>query len=251
MGLGDGVKPQLEEDHLAIYRKAREGDYFDGVLPSSLSRLSVPQIDSLHTLCTAWLAYVSHQKLRYIAKKNFLKAKKDTAWGSIRDWYRTYLKSQGVAATARNQAAGDLAILDMRFIEANAAYLQVSSLLEIIEVAVEIAERNVETVSRSLTAKGIVVEGHARGRADGGSRMPSVARHISGRGREEGHESEVEEPSKRRTAFTKFSQGGSSAEAKRSSKKLGGGAAQASKRSSRPSGSKPGGKRASRPRTTR
>ena len=199
LGIFLAPRPKLEEDHVGIFRNSTAGDYFDGVLPTSMNRMGVSQIEALHSLCTAWLTYVTGKYVEYKAQYGYAKALKDATLSRIRQVQRDLHKE--MAVTVLNQVAGDLAQIDVRYVKANVDYLSIRAMMERLEYAMKIAERNVEATSRALTAKGIVEEAHRANRGAANRYMGGRKKSGYGDTLEEGDEAGRDSDEERNSRF--------------------------------------------------
>lgn len=185
MGIVEPGRPAFDEDHATIFR-SRDGNpivgqFFDGTIPTSFARLSLTQLESLHTLCTAWLQYVGYNLMKYKTAKAFSKVRKDAKWSMVRGIKKTELEKEGFKATGRDQAAADLAMLDRRFVDSNAVYLNAQAMVDVLTNLWDIAEYNVNAVSRAITVRGVDAEHAHRGRGFGSGGPPNVDRYVGKR----------------------------------------------------------------------
>jgi len=50
LGIGNYTRPKLAEDHESIYPGEKEGNYFEGKLPTVIRKLDLDQLSALYSL---------------------------------------------------------------------------------------------------------------------------------------------------------------------------------------------------------
>lgn len=153
MGVRHPSRPKIEEAHRDMFQAGLVGQYFDGNIPTSFSRLALRQLEDLHTIAAAWFSYIANQLIRYQVSARFSKTKKDSIWGMVRGIKKAELQNMGLPATGRDQAAADLTSMDGRFVLSNALYLKEQAMCDVLNNLRDVAENNVSAVSRAITVR--------------------------------------------------------------------------------------------------
>ena len=116
------------------------GDFFDGHLPLNISKASIKEIDEVLVLMTAFADYC--QQLAEDCKKE-----KDAALEILNGIKSKIRKTK----TGPKVAQDDATITDIRYVDANAAYLTKMHSHAAIVAREEAARRDIKTLSRLIT----------------------------------------------------------------------------------------------------
>jgi len=141
----------------------RDGVYFDGRVPTNLSSLKPEEIGAYYGLLIEYTDYVEGQIVLAGAEQLSAKEKLDFVHAHVR---------KAKMGTAQEKV--DLALIDARYVEANAAYIEAKTYCELITAIGEAARRDVKFVSRIIETKRMELEMNGRGGAVG--RIPNDER---------------------------------------------------------------------------
>ena len=117
--------------------KRKNGDYFDGRLPSNIASLSFTELSDLLNMCTQWTEYV--EGLLLMAKSEVERASE-----CVKLTKSKVRRTMSGAAAAKDEQS----LIDIRFVESNAVYLEVKEYKNLLEAAKASSSRNTRTVSR-------------------------------------------------------------------------------------------------------
>lgn len=161
LGVSDTQKPQLSEEHQALFPNIKPGSYFNGRMPVSVKKLSLDQLNSLQWLFLAWFGYLSFQKNLIAVERSEAMRQKEFLWSHVRKQYR--FGTDGKKNS--DQVMSDIARGDYRFVKANAQYEEVNALYNCMEAALDVADKDLKVISRAVTIEQIKLEKefHARG----------------------------------------------------------------------------------------
>lgn len=157
----------------------KAGQYFDGRLPPVLIRLSLDQLSSLYTLFSNWYAYVMSLLKTVAIERSEAKRQREFLWAMIRQQYKfdvERLDTSGNPKKRNTQEMGDMAKLDVRFINADSLYEQQNMLYQYLEAMAMVAEQDMKMISREITIQQIKIEAeyNRRGLLSGSVRMSST-----------------------------------------------------------------------------
>jgi len=162
---GYSERPQLTEDHNGIFVDMKAGDYFNGRLPVVVRRLSLDQISALYSLFTSWFAYLTFQKNMIAAERSEALKQKEFIWSHVRKQYKYYTDIDNKVKKRTDQQMSDEARCDYRFVKASAQYVELNTLYECMLSTMEVAEKDMEMVSREVTIVQTKLEHEAMGGA--------------------------------------------------------------------------------------
>jgi len=141
--------------------RALEGQgYFDGRVPANLSSLSPTDIGEYYGLMVEYTDYAEGQTVLARAEMLSAEAKLELVRAAVRK-----------AKLGTAQEKGDLALIDERYVEANANYIEAKTYYELISAIGEAARRDVKFVSRLIETKRLELE--MGGRAGSVGRIPN------------------------------------------------------------------------------
>jgi len=189
MGLDEGLDRYDQAESLALERfnktglklrdappKRDDGRTYDGRVPLNLPGMQPTAIGEYYALQVAYTDYVTGQVVLSRAEMLSAKEKLDLVLAAVR-------KSK--LGTAQDKA--DLAILDVRYIEANASYIEAKTYCELLSTLAEAASRDVKFISRIIETKRMELEmgfrGGSVGRIPEGGDRPGDSRFRNRRGR--------------------------------------------------------------------
>ncbi len=139
------------------------GEYFDGRVPTNLGSVSPAEIGEYYGLMVEYTDYAEGQTVLARAEMLSAEAKLDLVRAAVR-------KSK--VGTAQDK--GDLALIDVRYVEANANYIEARTYFELISAIGDAARRDVKFVSRVIETKKMELE--MGGRGGSLSRVPNNER---------------------------------------------------------------------------
>ena len=139
------------------------GEYFDGRVPMNLASLRPTEIGEYYGLLVEFTDYVEGQIV--LARAEMLSADEKL---------KLTLSAVRRVKIGTAQDKGDLAIIDARYVEANAAYIEAKTYFELITAIGEAARRDVKFVSRIIETKKLELEMGGRGGSI--SRVPNDER---------------------------------------------------------------------------
>lgn len=128
------------------------GKYFDGRVPTNLGSLPPTEIGEYYGLMVEYTDYVEGQTVLARAEMLSAEAKLELVRAAVRK------VKMGTA-----QEKGDLALIDTRYVEANANYIEARTYFELISTIGEAARRDVKYVSRIIETKRMDLEMGGRG----------------------------------------------------------------------------------------
>jgi hypothetical protein len=128
------------------------GERFDGRIPHNLSTLSGREIGEYYNLMDGFTNFVAWQ--RVLAETALLSAKEklDLTEAAVR---------KTKAGTAQQKR--DSTIVDHRYVQANAEWIEAKAYFELLRNIEEAARRDMKTVSRLVEVKKMELEGGRRG----------------------------------------------------------------------------------------
>lgn len=139
------------------------GRYFDGRVPSNLGSLSPTEIGEYYGLMVEYTDYAEGQTVLARAEMLSAEAKLELVRAAVRK-----------AKMGTAQEKGDLALIDTRYVEANANYIEAKTYFELISTIGEAARRDVKFVSRIIETKRMELD--MGGRAGSVGRIPTDQR---------------------------------------------------------------------------
>jgi len=147
--IDDGFPPALRPKNL-------DGEWDDyPQLPTPLSSLGMAQLQDLIGRFTAWHSYALELLPDAVARKNSIAGAKEFAWSKIRRSYK------GTVSDKDDQAR-----VDSRYVELNSGYETAAYRASKLKAIVDGLNREIETVSRAITA--LADRGETEGRGVGG-----------------------------------------------------------------------------------
>lgn len=170
-------QPSVDSDMARVIGTLSEGEYFDGRLPMSLKNLSLEEISDLHVLMSNWIHYVTSALNEVIVARSEATQKKEAIWSMVRMKHlKDAKKHLGVNLTDQRQS--DLARYDLRFVEENQRYAELTALRDCIEALLKVSEQNASVVSREITRREVSANAEARSRGfgEGSGRPPRGGR---------------------------------------------------------------------------
>lgn len=163
LGFTTTVKPKVSAQMASILDDLEEGQYFNGRLPQSLSRLSLEDLSDLHVLFTNWMHYITVTLNEVIVARSEVDAKKSAIWSMVRMKHLKDAKKH-IGMNLTDQRQSDLARYDLRFVDANQEYVELTALRNCLESLQKLAEANTNVVSREVTRREIALNAETRGR---------------------------------------------------------------------------------------
>ena len=150
-GLANAQRPFVTTE-VAHLLHIKEGEYFDGQLPSSLKNLSMEGLSDLHILMASWIHYLTVLLNDVLLERSEATSKKEAIWSFVRIFHKKYAKKyQGLNLT--DQQASDLARYDARFVNANNVYVKLTAHRDCLTALLKVAEQNCAVVSREVTRR--------------------------------------------------------------------------------------------------
>jgi hypothetical protein len=129
-----------------------KNEYFDGRVPVNLASLRPAEIGEYYGLMVEFTDYVEGQIV--LARAEMLSADEKL---------KLTLAAVRRVKIGTAQDKGDLAIIDARYVEANARYIEAKTYFELITAIGEAARRDVKFVSRIIETKKLELEMGGRG----------------------------------------------------------------------------------------
>jgi hypothetical protein len=154
LGITPRPRPKIEDGHKEIYPGMKNGEYFDGRMPTSLKDLELDDLSTLFTLFSNWYAYVRYQTSLCAARKSEAKRKQEFMKAFCRNFY------EGESEQAKRDKAKE----DSRFIEADAFFEEISAMHEILDAQRSITARDIEIISRQITIRQLQIEANLKQR---------------------------------------------------------------------------------------
>ncbi len=132
--------------------KHESGRFYNGRIPTNLPSMKPSEIGEYYALQVGYTDYATGQVV--LARTEMLSAKEklDTVLSAVR-------KSK--LGTAQEKA--DLAVLDVRYVEANANYIEAKAYFELLSTVAEAAARDAKFISRIIETKRMEMEMGFRG----------------------------------------------------------------------------------------
>lgn len=148
LGVGNYQRPRIAEDHVSIFTGVKEGQYFDGRLPTVIRKLSLDQLSALFSLYSNWYGYLTTQTMLVAAERSEAIRKKEYMLHHLKNLYRTPGPD---GRKIPETAVGDAAKTDTRYITVNAIYEEVNALYSILDAMRKVADQDMKVVSREVT----------------------------------------------------------------------------------------------------
>ena len=148
---------RIERSGLALRQsppRTSAGKFFDGRVPINLGTRTPAEIGEYYGLMVEYTDYVEGQLV--LARTEML-----TAEAKLSHVHANVRKSK----TGTVQDKGDLSTIDIRFVEANANYIEAKTYYELISAIGEAARRDVKFVSRIIETKKMELDMGGRGGA--------------------------------------------------------------------------------------
>lgn len=177
LGIHELPQPQFEEDHLSIFRGVKDskgrpvqvGTFYEGQIPSIVKNYSLDEITVLYMLAEHWLNFLTYQSM--VAKLRKAEAGKKLAYLEV----RLRKKAEQKYDKKTDQLIRDEARINPLYVEQDAKYEELKMTSDLVETAVKIAIRNMNAISREVTAR--VAKLEVKGRADAThSKITDIAR---------------------------------------------------------------------------
>jgi hypothetical protein len=149
IGLCYDERPQLSEEHRNVFPGLEPGQYFDGRLPTVIRNLSLEQLSALYSLFSNWFSYIHFQLKMIAAERSEAKKHKEFMWSHVRKRYKKIDPDTGKMVS--DQATSDRARIDYRFIQVDAKYEELNAVYSGLLVLCEVAEQNMQVISREVT----------------------------------------------------------------------------------------------------
>ncbi len=150
LGIGNYVRPKLEEDHESIYPGERAGNYFEGRLPTVIRKLDLDQLSALYSLFSNWYGYLTTQTMLVAAERSEALRQKEFLKRHLKNHYRAAVNPE-TDRKFPETALLDIAEADKRFIKVNAEYEQKNALYEILDAMRKVADQDMKVISREVT----------------------------------------------------------------------------------------------------
>ena len=125
----------------------KKGVYFDGHLPSNVNSLTARELGEIYSLMCNYCDYISGVTIR---------AKNETINANERlSLIRAHIRKE---KTGTAQVKEDATICDVRYLEANAEWLEAQELFELLQSREEAARRDLRVLSRLIETRKMDLE---------------------------------------------------------------------------------------------
>jgi len=169
LGIHELPQPRIEEDHLSIFKGFKVGSFYEGEIPTVVKNYSLDEITVLYMLAEHWLNFLTYQSM--VAKLRKAEAGKKLAYLEV----RLRKKAEEKYDKKTDQLIRDEARINPLYVEQDAKYEELRLTSDLVETAVKIAIRNMNAISREVTAR--IAKLEVKGRADAThSKITDIAR---------------------------------------------------------------------------
>jgi len=148
-------KAQEDLANLGIIPRDEPPEYngaeYDGRLPTGVSKMTMGELSDLMLVCTKWADFIGGMHQLFVAKKRNFKEQLDMTRAKIR-------KTKAGAKADKD----DDTIIDSRYVQINALYMEICEKADITEHVYAAARRDRDYVSRAITATQTAMESNQR-----------------------------------------------------------------------------------------